>query len=422
MQTLMALADANSFYCSCEAVFNPRLRHQPMIVASNNDGCCVARNAAAKALGIPMGVPLFKIQDLLKAHRVQVFSSNYVLYGDLSSRVMEVLGMFTPEQEVYSIDESFLRIPDCVHGEAVAYGQKMRATVLQWTGIPVSIGLGPSKTLAKIASHIAKRDPHDGGVFDLSDPGITESVLATVPVEEIWGIGRRYTQWLQGQGIKTAEQFRNAAEGVICSKMGVVGVRIQLELRGVSCLPLELVPPAKQETGVSRSFGKPIMVLAELQEAISAYGARAAEKLRDQGQVAAAMVVYARTSPYASGYYRQSVTVQFEVATQDTFTIVGAARRAAAAIFQPGLKFKKAGVLMVGLSPEGQVQEHLWAETGDREQQQRLMAVMDQINAQFGRGAIRIAATGLGQRWKMQSQWRSPCYTTRWEELPVAVC
>ena len=429
-RSLIALADANSFYCSCEAVFNARLRHQPVIVASNNDGCCVARNAEAKALGIPMGAPLFKIREVLTTHDVQVFSSNYALYGDLSSRVMAVLGTFAPEQEVYSIDESFLRIPEFAHAGVTAYAHKIRNTVFQWVGIPVSIGLGPTKTLAKIANHIAKKQPIYGGVFDISDAGVAEDVLATFPVKKIWGIGPQYEKWLRGQGIETAQQLRDAPEGVIRKKMGVVGVRMQLELRGLSCLPLELVAKPKKETCVSRSFGQPITELVDLQEAIAAYSARVAEKLRHQGQIAEAMLVYARTNPFKPRYYTQSVTIQFPVATQDTIEIVAAARRAVEEIYQPGLKFKKAGVLMLGLGPEHQVQGHLWVKPADSPQRNRLLEVMDQINQRFGQGAIRIAACGLGPTWRMQSKWRwsqtslrlSPYYTTRWDELPVAMC
>lgn len=414
------LADANSFYASCEVSLNPQLRDKPVAIASNNDGVVVTANRAAKSLGLKMGTPLFKVQDLIREHDVQIFSSNYALYGDLSQRVMTVLEQFSPEQEIYSIDECFMRLPDCV--EATNYCRQMRKTVLQCTGIPVSIGVGPSKVLSKISNQVAKQNHQCGGVFDISDAPEAEGILATFPVADIWGIGHQYNKWLLSQGIETAKDLRDADEGVIRKKMGVVGVRLLYELRGVSCLPLELVSKPKQETCVSRSFGKPVTELADLQDAIAAYASRAAEKLRQQGQIAEAMVVYARTSPFESGYYRQSVTVSFPIATQDTLVVITAARQAMESIYRPGLRFQKAGVLMLGLRPEDQVQGHLWVDDRDWPRRQRLMAVMDSINQRFGRDAIKVAATGMRQTWRMASQWRSPRYTTCWGELPVAVC
>ncbi len=391
-----------------------------MVIASNNDGVVVTANRKAKALGLIMGVPLFKVQELIKQHDVHVFSSNYALYGDLSQRVMTVLEQHTPEQEIYSIDECFMRMPD--FAEATAYSHKLRKTVLQWTGIPVSIGISTSKTLAKIANAVAKEQKQYDGVFDISSARNAEGILATFPVKDIWGIGRQYNKWLLSQGIETAKELRDANEGLIRKEMGVVGVRMIHELRGISCLPLELVAKPKKEICVSRSFGQPVTKLADLQEAIAAYASRAAEKLRHQEQVAEAMIVFARTSPFKEGYFRQSVSVQFPIATNYTPTMVEYARKAMARIYEPGREFQKAGVLMVGLCSETTIQGHLWEKDESWVKRKRLMSIMDEVNDRFGQGTLEIAASGVRQTWRMQPKWRSPRYTTCWAELPVASC
>lgn len=417
---LIGLCDCNAFYASCEIALNPKLQHKPVAIASNNDGVVVTANAAAKTLGFCMGAPLFKMQELIQQHDVHIFSSNYALYGDLSQRVMTILEQFTPEQEIYSIDECFIHIPE--FAEATEYSLKMQNTVKKWTGIPVSIGIASSKTLSKIANHVAKKHKQYGGVFDLSSAINAEGILATFPVKDVWGIGRQYNKWLLSQGIETAKDLRDANEGMIRKKMGVVGVRMIYELRGISCLPLELIAQPKKETCVSRSFGKPITELVDLQEAVAAYASRAAEKLRGQGQVAEAMIVFARTSPFKSEYFRQSVTVTFSIATNYTPTIIESAHNAMEQIYEPGREFQKAGVLMVGLCPENTIQGHLWDNDEDWEKQKRLMSIMDEVNSRFGRGTIEIAASGIRQTWRMQSKWRSPRYTTCWQEIPVAVC
>lgn len=417
-KTLIGLYDSDAFYCSCEAVFDPTLRNRPIIVASNGDGCCVSRNRAAKSLGIPMGVALFKIRDLIEEHKVAVFSSNYALYGDMSNRVSKILGDMVPEQEVYSIDECFVRIPECVQ-DATAYAREMRSRVLKYTGIPVSIGMGHSKSLAKIATKVAKQQLHRRGVFDISTAPDAEPILSSYPVEDIWGVGRQYSKWLVEQGIETAKELRDAPEGLIRKKMGVCGVRIQYELRGISCLPVELVPKPKKETRVSRTFGRVITELPELQEAISVYASRAAEKLRYQGQVAEAMQVYACTSPFKPGYYRKSICVSFEIATSDTVKIVASARRAVQKIFETGHEFKKLGVSMTGLRPASQIQRHMWVSDLGWDRRERLMETMDCINQRFGRRAICFAASGVKQGWKSRQKWRTPHFTTGWNDLIV---
>ena len=280
MPPLFALADCNNFYASCERVFNPKLAGRPAIVLSNNDGCVVARSNEAKALGIAMGVPAFQIRHLIRKHDVQVFSSNYALYGDLSQRVMETLQQFSPEVEVYSIDEAFLNLSGFTNINLTDYGRRIRATVKQWTGIPVSVGIAETKTLAKIANHVAKRTEGTDGVFDFTAWPDRDSVLARVLVEEVWGIGPNYARLLTQHGITTALGLRDADDHWIQKQMGVVGLRTVHELRGISCLPLEQCPPPKQGITCSRSFGRPVTTLAEMREAVAAYTARAAEKLR----------------------------------------------------------------------------------------------------------------------------------------------
>jgi DNA polymerase V len=277
---LFALIDCNNFYVSCERLFQPMLHGKPVVVLSNNDGCIIARSDEAKALGIPMGLPAFKLADLVKEHSIEVYSSNYTLYGDLSARVMTTLTQWTPAVEVYSIDEAFLQFSPLPPETLTAYGQTMRATLHQWTGIPVSIGIGPTKTLAKLANRLAKRSTEAKGVVALTSPSEIEAVLACTPIEDIWGIGPGYTRRLKAHNIRTALQLRDANDRWIRQQLGVVGQRIVWELRGISCLPLELCPPPKQSLMMSRSFGRPITTMIEMREAVATYMTRAAEKVR----------------------------------------------------------------------------------------------------------------------------------------------
>jgi DNA polymerase V len=417
---MLALADANSFYAQCELVYNPQLLGQPFIVLSNNDGCVVARSPEARALGIKIGVPFFKIELLVERHNVQVFSSNYALYADLSHRVMTVLGHFSPDLEIYSIDEAFLDLSGFHDRNLTEYASTIRSTILRWTGIPVSIGIGPTKVLAKIANHVAKKHPQFNGVFDLAACDQPDEILRTFAVEDVWGIGRRYAKWLRVHGITTALQLRDTYDGLIQRKMGVIGLRLLNELRGISCLPLELCPAAKKETCVSRSFGQPVETLQELREAIATYTARAAEKLRQQQQAATRMQVFARTSLFEDESYSNSVVVNFPVATNITPILLHFAFQAAEALFRPGFRYKKAGIIMMGLVPESCIQGNLLVNDCNRERLRKLMQAVDSVNAQFGAGTLRFAAAGLNPKWQMKATRRSPRYTTRWAEIPVA--
>jgi DNA polymerase V len=421
MSGLFALVDCNNFYVSCERVFNPSLERQPTIVLSNNDGCVVSRSPEAKALGIKMGVPAFQVKDTIAKHNVQVYSSNYALYGDMSRRVMNSLSYFVSEVEIYSVDEAFLNLsgfsslsPELL----LRYNQFMRAKVRQWTGIPVSIGISTTKTLAKIASHVAKRC--ERGVAELLTEGSQAAVLAKLNVEDVWGIGKKLAAHLRSRGIDTALQLRDANEEVIRQAIGIVGVRVVLELRGISCLPLAIMPVARHGITVSQSFGYPVESLVELKEAAAAYIAKAARKLRREGLAANLLSIYLTTNRFShqTQQYSKSTTITLPVASNYTPELIQYASQAIEDIYQSGYRYKKVGILMSELVPAEQSQIALFDEL-DRERAKKLMQMVDEINLKLGKDAIKFAAEGIKQLWKLRSQYRSPKYTTCWEDLPV---
>lgn len=417
---LFALVDCNNFYVSCERVFNPKLAGKPVLVLGNNDGIVVARSNEAKALGIPMGAPAFKYRDLIRRHDVQVFSSNYALYGDMSQRVMETLQQFSPEVEVYSIDEAFLSLMGFNTQDLAEYGRRIRATVKQWTGLPVSVGVAETKTLAKIANHHAKRSVESAGVFDLTTWPDRDSLLAGVPVEDVWGIGPAHARRLNRYGITTALALRSADDHWIRKQMGVVGLRTVQELRGLSCLPLEQCPPPKQGITCSRSFGRPVTTLAEMREAVAAYTARAAEKLRGEQLSASALTVFLTTNPFKDEpQYSNALTLRLPVATDATPELLRVALKGIEAIYRDDFRYKKAGVMLLGLVPVGQVQANLF-DQADRARSTRLMKAVDSLNARDGADTVRFAVSGLIQQWRTQFARRSPSFTTNWRDLPVA--
>jgi DNA polymerase V len=412
---IFALVDCNNFYVSCERVFAPKLENRPVVVLSNNDGCVVARSNQAKALGLGMGVPAFEIADLLKKHNVEIYSSNYTLYADMSSRVMQTLSTFTPDIEIYSIDEAFLNLAgfSC---SLTDYGRKIQQTVRQWTGIPVTVGIASTKTLAKIANHIAKHSPKANGVLDLTDSPYLDKALGQVPVEKVWGVGIRTTIKLKRAGIKTALDLRDADISWIRSKFGVTGVRTVYELRGICCYQLENNPPAKKSICVSRMFGQPVETVDELKEAIASYASRAGEKLRQQHLAAAAMTVFVTTSRFIENRYFNSNTVEFAIATNDTRELIGAASTCIDRLFRKGHQFKKCGIILTGLVSESKVQQSLF-DNIDREKSRRLMQAVDTVNARVS-APLHWAAEGLNHPWQVKFKRRSNCYTTRWDELP----
>jgi DNA polymerase V len=365
-----------------------------------------------------MGAPLFKVQPTIRHHGVIVRSSNYALYGDLSQRVMSVLERFAPAIEIYSIDEAFLGVPELPPEQRHRWAQQLRQTVWKWLGIPIAIGIAPTKTLAKVANHFAKRTPGFEGVFDLAAEALTEPWLAQLPVAEVWGIGRRLSVWCQEHGIDTALRLRDTATERLRRKMGIVGVRLQQELRGVACLALDEHPDPKQETCVSRSFGAQVTELRALQEAIALYALRAGEKLRRQRQVTRVLTVFIRTSPFKEPFYGNAATVQLPVATQDSFVLVREARHLVESLYRPHYGYQKAGILLQSLQPEQWVQQHLWV-TGDSPERQHLMATMDRLNRRFGQESVTLAAAGLKRDWQMRRSNVSPRYTTCWGELAL---
>ncbi|MCS6293365.1 MAG: Y-family DNA polymerase [Nitrospira sp.] len=419
MPPIFALVDCNNFYASCERVFNPRLEGKPIVVLSNNDGCVVARSNEAKALGIAMGVPEFQIRSLLQAHQVQVFSSNYTLYGDMSQRVMETLEQFCPDLEVYSIDEAFLSLSGFTSRDLTEYGRTIRTTVKRWTGLPVSVGIAETKTLAKIANRVAKRTPDTNGVFDLLACSDRDALLGRVPVEDVWGIGRNLTRLLNQHGIMTALQLREADDQWIRKHLGIVGLRLVMELRGISCLDLEECPAPRQSLTCSRAFGQLISTLADMEEAVSSYTSRVAEKLRRERLAATVMTVCLTTNEFKEGpQYSNALTLKLSVATDSTSDLIRSALQGIRTIYREGYRYKKAGVILTGLVPVSQIQTDLF-DYQDREKSKRLMSALDAINHRWGADTLHYASSGISKAWKTQFQYRSPAYTTDWTALPI---
>ena len=420
-----ALVDVNNFYVSCERVFKPSLENTPVVVLSNNDGCAVARSNEVKSLGVKMGMPWFKMKDLARQHGIQAYSSNYALYGDMSNRVTSILRDYSPDLEVYSIDESFLRIETVAHlyGGAIPMGQQMRHRIKQWTGLPVCVGIGPTKTLAKFANHLAKKNDVFNGVCDLHAMTRPERLewMWGVEVGEVWGVGSRIRKRLAGMGVDTVLDLRNASPKQMRAQFGVVMERTCNELRGISCLELEDVMPPKQQIMSSRSFGETVETIEELRESVASYLASAAEKLRRQNSVAGAVYVFVLTNRFKEDepQYNAGITVPMDDATDDTLALTSAALRGLAAIFRPGFRYKKTGVMLTLLSDKGARQATLFDDPFARAKSEKLMAAMDAINREFGRGTLRSGASGIVQRWAMRAENRSPRYTTRWDELPV---
>jgi len=416
---IFGLIDCNNYYVSCERLFRPDLTNRPVVVLSNNDGCIIARSNEAKALGIGMGTPYFKQKPLIRKHDVAVFSSNYPLYGDISQRIMDVLMRLEPDVEVYSIDEAFIRLPAGKHCDLENYGRLLRATVQKHTGIPVSIGLGPTKTLAKIASRFAKKDSSAAGIFVITDQQSLESLLATMDIGDIWGIGRRYTARLKKQGIHTALELKNCADTWIRKQLTVTGLRTVMELRGIPCISLEKTMPAKKSICTSRSFCQPVHTLADLQEAVATYATQAAYKLRRGGHRTTVVDVFIRTNSFKKDepQYCNRQTFTLPAPSSHTATLIKVALAALKAIYRPGYRYQKAGVLLNGLVPENYEQLHLFHAAAPRDTS--LMKAVDEINKRWGRDTIQSAAVGLVKEWHSRQLKKSPAYTTRWAELPT---
>jgi DNA polymerase V len=426
---VFALVDCNNFYASCEKLFNPKIKHRPVVVLSNNDGCVVARSAEVKALGIPMGVPWFKLRDEAKRYGIVAFSSNYALYADLSNRVVEVLSAFSPNIEVYSIDESFLELSgfEGHEGGLAGYGDEMKQRIADWLGLAVCVGIGSSKTLAKLANHCAKKNlAGSNGVCDFTTmaPAALTELFQKIEVGEVWGIGRKISARLVAMGINTVRQLRNADAETIRAQFSVVVERTVRELRGVSCLDMQEVVPDKQQIMSSRSFGQLVYDLAELEEAVASYVAKAAEKLRHQDSLAGGIQVYIRSNVFKpeAPQYQRSVTVPLPNATDDTRVLTRWALRVLRRIYRPGYGYHKAGIMLSNIVPAANQQFSLFASGGARDAQSRkLMGVLDGINGKFGRGSVKLAAEGVEKAWQMRRGNLSPRYTTEWDCLPVVI-
>jgi DNA polymerase V len=417
---IFALADCNNFYVSCERVFRPSLEGRPVVVHSNNDGCIIARSEEAKALGCVMGDPYHLHRDTLTRHGVEVSSSNYALYGDMSRRVMDTLSTFTPEIELYSIDEAFLNLAGFERCGLVAYARQIGATVRRHTGIPVSIGIGPTKTLAKVANHVAKAQPDTGGVYELTATDV-DRVLASLEVGEVWGVGPRWASWLEGQGLTTALDLKRADPKAIRRQMTVVGERLVHELNGRPCLPLELVAPPRKGITVSRSFGQTLTALQPIKEALVSFVGRAGEKLQRQGLMAGQVLVFVTTNRFAASrpFYANSATATLPYPTDFTPDLVEAATHLLETLYRPGYHYQTCGVMLLDLLPATQVQADLF-DTRDRARQERLVRALDVLNTDDGARMVRVGNHG-GKRptWGMRQALRSPRYTPNWRELPV---
>jgi DNA polymerase V len=417
---MYALVDCNNFYCSCERVFRPSLEGKPVVVLSNNDGCVIARSEEAKALGIQMGTPAFMAEDFFKGNGVHVFSSNYTLYGDMSDRVMTTLAEFVPRLEKYSIDESFLDMHDLRYIDLLRLGVAIREAVRKNVGIPVTVGIAPTKTLAKLANRFAKKYRKDLGVHWLVNSQLMQEALQATEVGDIWGVGPQYAKFLQKNGFRTAADLAAAPEEWVRKNMTVVGHRLLNELRGIPSIEWEFEPPAKKNICTARGFGQLITDKRELSEALANYAATVAEKLRAQGSCTARISVFVETNAFRRDdpQYHRSMVLQLPVATNNTTALVKHALKALDIIFKTGYNYHKTGITALDLIPEGQKQRSLF-HSDERPKDGRIMAVVDGLNRLYGRGQVRLAAQGYGKKWHLKQGMLSKCYTTRLSDLPV---
>lgn len=409
---MFALADGNNFYASCERVFQPKLEGLPIVVLSNNDGCVVARSKEAKALGIAMGAPEFQIREQIGKNGVRVFSSNYTLYGDMSGRMMSVLSSMAPAHEVYSIDECFLDFTGITNPEE--HAMKTRAVTKQWTGIPVSIGIGETKVLAKAANRLAKIHRRERGVLHLTAAN-REKWLEQLPIDKVWGIGRAHSARLLARGIKTALDFALHDKGEVRKTMGVVGERMVWELQGVSCLGLEEIQPNKKQIICAKSFGHPLSGLPEIEEALACYTNTVGEKLRAQGSVCGAMQVFLETNPHRQDQqqYCPQATITIPEATSYSPELIRTAFTLLRKIWRPGFKYKKVGVVLLELTEA--VQHDLFANVANPVAKKRIQTVVDKLD-----GKVRWGSMGFDQDWKLKAERRSNRWTTELAELPIA--
>lgn len=418
MKAVFALADCNNFYASCERLFRPDLSRRPVVVLSNNDGCVIARSTEAKQLGINMGVPVFQVQHLLQRHRIQVFSANFPLYADMSARVMTTLETLVPKVEIYSIDEAFLDLTGLAQQDAT-FGQQIRQTVLRWTGLPVSIGIAPTRTLAKLANYAAKCYPATQGVVDLTSRQRQRKLLALTPVAEIWGIGRKLTLHLKNEGIHTALQLADAQPQHIRRKFSILVERTLRELNGEACIEPDFFSDTKKQLIYSRSFARRITSKQKMQEVLCHYSSRACEKLRQQKLQAKVFSIFIRTSLFQSDVpgYNGSQSVELALPSSDTRDFIEQALRLLEIIWKDGYRYAKAGIILSELYTPASYQPDLFSSMTQRPNGKALMQVLDNINLS-GKGHIWFAGQGMPQHGLAKSAFRSPAYTTRWTDIP----
>jgi DNA polymerase V len=421
----IALIDVNNFYVSCERVFNPKLVGKPVVVLSNNDGCAVARSNEVKALGVSMGAPWFKFKDLAKQHGIIAMSSNYALYADMSNRVMSILRQYSPDQEVYSIDESFLDLTGFKSRNLINYGQHMRKRILKWTGLPVCVGIGSTKTLSKLANHCAKKRPVFNSVcnFNTMSTDELDGLLSQVDVGEIWGVGRKLAPKLQALGFNTVLDLKRANPERLRQQFSVVMEKTIRELNGTVCIELEEISPAKKQIISSRSFGYPVRDYNSLAESITLYMSRAAEKLRRQQSFAGSVFVYIRTSPFKPDdpFYSNGMTIPLPSPTDDSRQLVNMVLWGLKQIYKPNYNYAKAGVLLSELVPAQGVQTDLFSQAQASPKSAALMGAMDSINKKMGKESIKLASEGFKRPWKMRQENKSPSFTSNWDQVIKAL-
>ena len=419
-KNIYALVDCDNFYVSCERLFRPELQNKPVVVLSNNDGCIVSRSNEVKKLGIQMGTPYFKAYDLIKEHNISVFSSNYTLYADISNRVVKTLQNFSPNIEVYSIDEAFLTL-NLSNSNYTEFGKKIRAKILQDVGIPTTIGIAYSKTLCKIATKIAKKNSQYHGVLSVLEIQSNDEYLEMVDVDDIWGVGRKYSLWLKSIGIKNAKQLKYANRNTIRGKMTVQGLRTVLELNNIPCIPLETHIPNKKSITSSKSFGKKTDSLEDIQKALSIDVARAGEKLRSQNSVTGEISIFILTDPFKSEYYSNMVKIKLPYKTSDSCELIKHALRGLNSIFKKGYIYKKCGAILTDISSRDDLQLNLFHSSQEyKTKKEDIMKTIDEINKRWGTDTVRIGSMGLENRLKMKQTMISPLYSTNWDELLIA--
>jgi len=415
----IALVDCNSFYVSCERLFNPSINKKPAVVLSSNDGCVISRSTEAKTLGIKMGEPYFKVKKIVKENDVKIFSTNFALYGDISRRVMKTLNQFSPQMEIYSIDEAFLDLSSIKNENLLEYSYKIRETVLKWTGIPTSIGLATTKTLSKAANYIAKKEK--SGVINLINSKKIDNFLSKIKINDVWGVGRQLTKFYIKNGINTAFDLKNTHNGWIKKNTNVFGSRTAMELKGFACVSLEPHEEKRKNCCVSRSFGRKVTTLEELSEAITEHCLNAAEKIRLDNQTVKRITVFIRTSPFQKdkNYYENSKNIDLPIRTNDSIVLVKQALIALKGIYKTEYRYQKAGIIFSNLKDVDTYNKNLFSVINNEEKRTRLMKAIDHTNIKYGRHALSIAQAGVKKIWNVKRQHSSKIDTACFDFLPT---